>query len=213
MGKRRRRVLVKPNRHALIEQHQRIVGRQILRNSSKPRAGQQNDQNSDGQVQPCVTLRRKTVLQKLSLFLEPLVAHSPIQPFSLRRKRIASCCRLDRKPLTMRRARLRSRFRSPLFARTAGHSPARLEQAEETANRNEDATRSTGSVRAQRVLPFDVDQWRLPGWRNSTLPSRAASAPECQYLSVPKTRAVIERSMSVWSRGGFAFIIGTKILE
>src|SRR5207249_11950989 len=51
------------------------------------------------------------------------------------------------------------------------------------------------------------------GWHNSTLPSRAASAPECQYLSVPKTRAVIERSMSVWSRGGFAFIIGTKILE
>src|SRR5216110_3708033 len=120
MGKRRRRVLVKPNRHALIEQHQRIVGRQILRNSSKPPAGQQKDQNSDGQVQPCVTLRRKTVLQKLSLFLEPLVAHSPIQPFFLRRKRIASCCRLDRKPLTMRRARLRSRFRSPLFARTAG---------------------------------------------------------------------------------------------
>src|SRR5213076_1768919 len=79
MGKRHRRVLVKPNRHALIEQHQRIVGRQILRNSSKPPSGQQNDQNSDGQVQPCVTLRRKTVLQKLSLFLEPLVAHSPIQ--------------------------------------------------------------------------------------------------------------------------------------
>src|SRR5438552_11464566 len=82
MGKRRRRVLVKPNRHALIEQHQRIVGRQILRNSSKPPAGQQKDQNSDGQVQPCITLRRKTVLQKLSLFLEPLVAHSRIQPFS-----------------------------------------------------------------------------------------------------------------------------------
>src|SRR5438132_440509 len=120
MGKRRRRVLVRPSRHALTEQHQRMVGRQILRNSSKPPAGEPNDQNSDGQVQPCVTLRRKTVLQKLSLFLEPLVAHSPIQPFSLRRKRIASCCRLDRKPLTMRRARLRSRFRSPLFARTAG---------------------------------------------------------------------------------------------
>src|SRR5437762_8513238 len=98
MGKRRRRVLVKPNRHVLIEQHQRIVGRQILRNSSKPPAGQQNDQNSDGQVQPCVTLRRKTVLQKLSLFLEPLVTHSPIQPSSLRSKRIASCCRFDRKP-------------------------------------------------------------------------------------------------------------------
>src|SRR5437773_2278029 len=81
---------------------------------------QQNDQNSDGQVQPCVALRRKTALQKLSLFLEPLVAHSPIQPFSLRRKRIASCCRLDRKPLMMRRARLRSRFRSPLFAQAAG---------------------------------------------------------------------------------------------
>src|SRR5437764_14915889 len=95
-----------------------MVGRQILRNSSKPTAGQHKDQNSDGQVQPCVTLRRKTVPQKLSLFLEPLVAHSPIQPFSLRRKRVASCCRLDRKPLTMRRARLHSRFRSPLFART-----------------------------------------------------------------------------------------------
>src|SRR2546429_6296601 len=90
MGKRRRRVLVKPNRHALIEQHQRVVGRQILRNSSKPPAGQQNKQNSDGQVEPCVTLRRKTVLQKLSLFLQPLVTHSPIQPFFLRSKRIAS---------------------------------------------------------------------------------------------------------------------------
>src|SRR5438477_4225584 len=181
MGKRRRRVLVKPNRHALIEQHQRVVGRQILRNSSKPPAGQQNDQNSDGQVQPCVTLRRKTVLQKLSLFLEPLVAHSPIQPYSLRRKRIASCCRLivSRSRCAAHGCAADSEVPSSLGL--CGHSPARLEQAEETANRNEDATRSTGSVRAQRVLPFDVDQRRLPGWRNSTLPSRAASAPECQY--------------------------------
>src|SRR5205814_3897562 len=62
-----------------------MVGRQIVCNSSKPPAGQHNDQNSDGQVQPCVTLRRKTVLQKLSLFLEPLPAHSPIQPFSVAR--------------------------------------------------------------------------------------------------------------------------------
>src|SRR5205823_3976614 len=146
MGKRRRRVLVKPNRHALIEQHQRIVGRQILRNSSKPPAGQQNDQNSDGQVQPCITLRRKTVLQKLSLFLEPLVAHSPIQPFSLWRKRVASCCRLDRKPLTMRRARLHSRFRSPLFARS-----------EARRRRVATASRPTSSVlgtSATAAIPF-----------------------------------------------------------
>src|SRR5204862_5204883 len=146
MGKRRRRVLVKPNRHALIEQHQRIVGRQILRNNSNPPAGQQNDQNSDGQVQSCITLRRKTVLQKLSLFLEPLVAHSPIQPFSLRRKRGASCCRLDRKPLTMRRARLHSRFRSPFFARS-----------EARRRRVATASRPTSSVlgtSATAAIPF-----------------------------------------------------------
>src|SRR5213076_1932657 len=140
MGKRRRRVLVKTNRHALIEQHQRIVGRQILPNSSKPPACQQKDQNSDGQVQPCITLRRKTVLQKLSLFLEPLVAHSPIQPFSLRRKRVASCCRLNRKLLTMRCTRLRSRFRSPLFARTLRPfaSTARIGRRDSQSERGHD---------------------------------------------------------------------------
>src|SRR5207244_112719 len=76
-------------------------------------------------------------------------------PFSLRRKRIASCCRLDRKPLTMRRARLHRRFRSPLFARTLRPFASTARIAEETSNRNEDmAAHVRSSYKLNRFRPL-----------------------------------------------------------
>src|SRR5437763_9621586 len=134
-----------------------MVGRQILRNSSKPPAGQHNDQNSDGQVQPCVTLRRKTVLQKLSLFLEPLVAHSPIPPFSLRRKRIASS-----------RSRCRYRIKGTALQgipaanfRAGGRTESRLQSYRAATCLYDNFSNARGSGKVSYPLPLGIMHRKL----------------------------------------------------
>ena len=56
--------------------------RYVLGDFTETPAANQNKENTDGQMQAGIALRRKSVLEKPNLFLETAVYHAGIQPFA-----------------------------------------------------------------------------------------------------------------------------------